>query len=247
MNGTPLDIAEVPVALLAGGLATRLRPITEKIPKALVEVSGRPFIHHQLELLKGNGIRRVVLCVGYLGEMLRDYLGDGSRFGMELTYAFDGPNLLGTGGAIRRALPLLGETFWVMYGDSYMDIDYRAVLASFAASGADGLMTVLCNDNQWDRSNVVFRDGNLLRYDKREQTADMNYVDYGVALLRRSAAERLSDDEVSDLADLYRDMVAEGRMVGYEVTRRFYEIGSPQGLRETQEYLAKRKAGHASS
>jgi len=247
VNGTPLDIAEVPVALLAGGLATRLRPITEKIPKALVEVSGRPFIHHQLELLKGNGIRRVVLCVGYLGEMLRDYLGDGSRFGMELTYAFDGPNLLGTGGAIRRALPLLGETFWVMYGDSYMDIDYRAVLASFAASGADGLMTVLCNDNQWDRSNVVFRDGNLLRYDKREQTADMNYVDYGVALLRRSAAERLSDDEVSDLADLYRDMVAEGRMVGYEVTRRFYEIGSPQGLRETQEYLATRKGGPTSS
>jgi len=247
VNGTPLDIAEVPVALLAGGLATRLRPITEKIPKALVEVSGRPFIHHQLELLKGNGIRRVVLCVGYLGEMLRDYLGDGSRFGMELTYAFDGPNLLGTGGAIRRALPLLGETFWVMYGDSYMDIDYRAVLASFAASGADGLMTVLCNDNQWDRSNVVFRDGNLLRYDKRQQTPDMNYVDYGVALLRRVAGERLPDNEVSDLADLYRDMVAEGRMVGYEVTQRFYEIGSPLGLRETQEYLATRKGGPTSS
>ena len=247
MNGTPLDIAEVPVALLAGGLATRLRPIAEKIPKALVEVSGRPFIHHQLELLKGNGIRRVVLCVGYLGEMLRDYLGDGSRFGMELTYAFDGPNLLGTGGAIRRALPLLGETFWVMYGDSYMDIDYRAVLAFFAQSGADGLMTVLCNDNQWDRSNVVFRDGNLLRYDKRQQTPDMNYVDYGVALLRRVAGERLPDNEVSDLADLYRDMVAEGRMVGYEVTQRFYEIGSPLGLRETQEYLATRKGGPTSS
>jgi len=114
-------------------------------------------------------------------------------------------------------------------------------------SGADGLMTVLCNDNQWDRSNVVFRDGNLLRYDKRQQTPDMNYVDYGVALLRRVAGERLPDNEVSDLADLYRDMVAEGRMVGYEVTQRFYEIGSPLGLRETQEYLATRKGGPTSS
>jgi NDP-sugar pyrophosphorylase family protein len=191
-------------------------------------------------LLRDNGIRRVVLCIGYLGEMLRDHLGDGGRFSMELKYAFDGAKLLGTGGAVRRALPMLGETFWVMYGDSYMDIDYRAVLASFARSGADGLMTVLRNEDQWDRSNVVFRDGKLLRYDKREQTADMNYVDYGVAILRKDAAERLPEDEVSDLADLYRDMVAEGRMVGYEVTQRFYEIGSPQGLRETQEYLATR-------
>jgi NDP-sugar pyrophosphorylase family protein len=243
VSATRLDIADVPVALLAGGLATRLRPITEKIPKALVEVSGRPFIDHQLELLKGNGIRRVVLCVGYLGEMLRDHLGDGAHFGVELKYSFDGPRLLGTGGAVRAALPLLGETFWVMYGDSYMDIDYRAVLASFAQSGADGLMTVLRNDDQWDRSNVVFRDGKLLRYDKGQQTPDMSYVDYGVALLRRSAAERLPENEASDVADLYRDMVAEGRMVGYEITRRFYEIGSPRGLRETQEYLAKRKSG----
>jgi NDP-sugar pyrophosphorylase family protein len=243
----PLDIATVPVALLAGGLATRLRPITENIPKALVEVSGRPFIDHQLELLRDNGIRHVVLCVGYLGEMLRDHLGDGSRFGMHLDYAFDGPKLLGTGGAIRRALPMLGETFWVMYGDSYMDIDYRAVLAAFEQSGAEGLMTVLRNDNRWDRSNVVFENGTLLRYDKRNQTADMRYVDYGVALLRSSAVERLPIDAVSDLADLYRDMVAGGRMVGYEVTRRFYEIGSPQGLRETQEYLAARGRRHTSS
>lgn len=241
MSDAGLDIATVPVALLAGGLATRLRPITEKIPKALIEVSGRPFIDHQLELLRDNGIRRVVLCVGYLGEMLRDHLGNGSSLGMQLTYAFDGPTLLGTGGAVRRALPMLGETFWVMYGDSYMDIDYRAVLASFAASGADGLMTVLRNDNQWDCSNAVFRNGKLLRYDKHQQSPDMNYVDYGIAIIRRDAAERLPPHEVSDLADLYRDMVAKGRMVGYEVTRRFYEIGSPQGLRETQEYLATRR------
>lgn len=242
----PLDIATVPVALLAGGLATRLRPMTEKIPKALVEVSGRPFIDHQLDLLRDHGIRRVVLCVGYLGEMLREHVGDGSRFGMQVEYSFDGPNLLGTGGAVRRALPLLGETFWVMYGDSYMDIDYRAVLSSFAASGAEGLMTVLRNDDRWDRSNVVFENGKLLRYDKREQTPEMRHVDYGVALLRRNAAEHLPGDAASDLADLYRDMVATGRMIGYEVTQRFYEIGSSQGLRETQAYLASR-ANHPHS
>ncbi len=130
-----MDIATVPAALLAGGLATRLRPITATIPKAMVEVAGRPFIDHQLALLRRNGIRRVVLCLGYLGEQIEQYLGDGGALGMELRYAHDGDRLLGTGGALRRALPLLGPVFWVLYGDSYMDIDYRAVLAHFRVSG----------------------------------------------------------------------------------------------------------------
>src|SRR3954466_3570200 len=126
-----MNIADVPVALLAGGLATRLRPITTRIPKALVEVAGRPFIDHQLALLRRNGIRRVVLCLGYLGEQVQAYLGDGRAIGMQLRYSFDGERLLGTGGALRRAVPLLGQVCWVMYGDSYLDIDYQAVLAFF--------------------------------------------------------------------------------------------------------------------
>ena len=238
----PLSMADVSVALLAGGLATRLRPITTTIPKALVEVAGRPFIDHQLALLRRNGARRVVLCLGHLGELVERHLGDGRAHGLQLTYSHDGPSLLGTGGALRRAAPLLGEMFWVMYGDSYMDIGYSDVLAHFVGSSALGLMTVLRNDNHWDRSNVVFRDGRLVRYDKRAASPEMNYIDYGVALLRREVLERIHPDRPSDLADVYSDLVARGEMIGHEVTRRFYEIGTPASLEETRAYIMARSA-----
>ncbi len=237
-----MDIATVPAALLAGGLATRLRPITETIPKAMVEVAGRPFIDHQLALLRRNGIRRVVLCLGHLGEQIERHLGDGRQFGLALHYSYDGDRLLGTGGALRRALPLLGEVFWVLYGDSYMDIDYRAVLAHFAASRAHGLMTVLHNENRWDRSNVVFRDGRLLCYSKRAPTAEMKHIDYGVTLLCNEVLASLPSDEPSDLADVLSDMATRGELIGHEVTQRFYEIGSHRGLEETHRYLRARSA-----
>jgi NDP-sugar pyrophosphorylase family protein len=237
------DIGTIPVALLAGGMATRLRPITETIPKAMVEVAGRPFIDHQLDLLRGNGIRRVVMCLGYRGQQLERHVGDGASLGMEIRYAYDGETLMGTGGAVRRALHLLGDVFWVMYGDSYMDIDYRAVLDHFDRSGADALMAVLRNGNRWDTSNVVFKGGKLLRYDKQNRTPDMDYIDYGVALLRRGAAERIPTDRPFDLAELYTALVAEGRMIGFEVTNRFYEIGTPAAREEAGKYLASRGAG----
>lgn len=239
-----IEIERISAALLAGGLATRLRPITETIPKAMVEVAGRPFIDHQLELLRRNGIRRVVLCLGHLGQLVQEHVGDGSRFGVCVSYSFDGDQLRGTGGALLAAAPLLGDQpddpFWVMYGDSYMDIDYRAVLESFARSGADGLMTVLRNDDRWDKSNAVFRDGKLLRYDKKTRTPDMDYIDYGVALLRKRVLERIPAGRVFDLAGLYSELVAEGRMVGYEVTNRFYEIGTAAALEEARRYLEAR-------
>jgi D-sedoheptulose 7-phosphate isomerase len=227
----------VPVAILAGGLATRLGPVVERVPKALVEVAGRPFIDHQLALLHRKGIRRVVLCLGHQGEKIEAYLGDGVSRGLDLRYSYDGPRLLGTGGALLRAAPLLGPVFWLVYGDSYTDLDFRAALARFAETDALGLMTVLRNQDQWDRSNVVFRDGRLLRYDKGAQTPDMHHIDYGVALLRRAALDRVPRDVPYDLADLYRSLVDEGRLAGFEVTRRFYEIGSPAGLEETRAYL----------
>jgi NDP-sugar pyrophosphorylase family protein len=236
----PLSIADVPVALLAGGLATRLHPITATIPKALVEVAGRPFIDHQLALIRHKGVRRVVLCLGNLGEQVEHHLGSGTAYGLELTYSHDGPQLLGTGGALRRAASLLGDVFWVMYGDSYMDIDYSAVLGHFQRCASLGLMTVLRNDNRWDRSNVVFRDGRLLRYDKRLVSPQMHHIDYGVALLRREALARLAPEQASDLADLYRTLVADGQMIGYEVTQRFYEIGTPAALEETRTYVLAR-------
>lgn len=236
-----LNIATVPVALLAGGLATRLRPITEKIPKALVDIDGRPFIDHQLALLHRNGIRRVVMCLGYRGEMVQEHCGDGARYDMQLAYSFDGEKLMGTGGALKRAAHLLDDVFWVMYGDSYMDIDYRAVLDAFARSGAQGLMTVLRNGNRWDKSNVVFKNGKLVKYDKRNVTPEMDYIDYGVGILRRDVLSELPDDRPVDVAELYTRMVDEGRMIGYEVTNRFYEIGTPTALDEARAYLAKQR------
>jgi len=232
-----LDIGRIPAALLAGGLATRLRPITQAVPKALIELAGKPFIDHQLALLHRNGIRRVVMCLGHLGEQVERHVGDGSRFGMNVRYSYDGDKLLGTGGALRRARDLLADVFWVMYGDSYMDIDHHAALADFARHDVPALMLVLRNDNRWDRSNVVFREGQLLRYDKRRPTPDMEYIDYGVAILRREVLDWIPEDRPYDLADLYSQLVAEKRMAGHEVTNRFYEIGTPASLEEARRYL----------
>ncbi len=234
--------ADIPVAVLAGGLATRLRPITLQMPKVMVPVAGRPFVDHLLSLLAHNGIRRVVLCLGHLGEQVEEHVGDGSRFGVRVQYSHDGDRLLGTGGALRRALPLLGDAFAILYGDSYLDLDYRAVLANFLAGNALGLMTVVRNDDQWDRSNVVFHGGRLLCYDKKRASAEMIHIDYGLSLLRRAALERIPAGESFDLADLFHDLVREGGMIGYEVEDRFYEIGSPRGLAETETYLLARSA-----
>ena len=233
-------IGDVPVAILAGGRATRLRPLTESIPKAMVEVAGRPFIDHQLALLRRRGLRRAVLCLGYRGEQVEAHLGDGAAQGMEVAYSYDGEALLGTGGALRRARPRLGELFFVTYGDAYLDIDYAAMLDALGERPELGLMAVLRNEGRWDRSNVLFEGGRLLRYDKDAPTADMRHIDYGVALLRGPALDRVPADRPSDLATLYRDLVAQGKMAGHEVERRFYEIGSAAGLEEARAHLAAR-------
>lgn len=227
-------LANIPVAVLAGGLATRLRPITEKIPKSLVSVAGEPFLAHQLRLLRAKGVRRVVMCVGYLGEMIEQDFGDGAAFGVELCYVFDGPKLLGTGGALRQALPLLGEEFFVLYGDSYLPIDYAAVFETFRTSGQPGLMTVFRNEGAWDTSNVHFADGRIIRYDKREKTPEMLYIDYGLGVFRASVFAGRPGGEIFDLADVQRELVAKGALAGHEVFQRFYEVGSHAGLAELE-------------
>jgi NDP-sugar pyrophosphorylase family protein len=237
-----MEISRIPVALLAGGLATRLGHLTRERPKALIEVAGRPFIEHQLELFRRNGIRRVVLCLGHLGEQVRAHLGTGRALGMDLDYTLDGPRLLGTGGALRRALPLLGDRCWVIYGDSYLEMNYHAVLAQFRSGHQPALMTVLRNQDQWDQSNVAFRDRKVTFYSKRVRSADTSYVDYGATLVCKEVIQRLPPDEPCDLADLYSDLAQRGEMAGYEVKGRFYEIGSPAGLADTCRYLATRRA-----
>jgi NDP-sugar pyrophosphorylase family protein len=232
-----LWLAHWPVAILAGGLATRLGPVTEKIPKGLIAVADQPFLAHQFRLLQAAGIRKVVLCVGYRGEMIEKEFGDGGSFGVALSYSFDGPELLGTGGALKNALPFLGDKFMVLYGDSYLPIDYAAPARTFAASGKPGLMTVFKNENRWEPSNVWFESGQIKRYDKTRLTPEMKHIDYGLGFLRSEALRPWPNERPFDLADVYRDLIGRQELAGYEVDRRFYEIGSPDGLAELDAML----------
>jgi NDP-sugar pyrophosphorylase family protein len=229
----------LPVAILAGGLATRLRPITDTIPKALVEINGEPFIAHQLRLLESKGIRRVVLCLGYRGEMVQQFLGDGSSFGLAIDYSFDGPTLRGTAGAIHQALPRLGEAFFVLYGDSYLPCDYRAVEGAFHASARPALMTIFRNNGRWDQSNVEFDGRSILAYDKINRTPRMHHIDYGLGTFARRAFAGMAPGSVHDLATLYADLLAKNELAAWESPERFYEIGSAQGIQELSAALKK--------
>jgi len=228
----------LPVAILAGGLATRLGAATRQIPKALIDVAGRPFAVHQLELLRRHGLTDVVFIVGHLGKAIRDTLGDGTQWGVHVRYVFDGPRLLGTGGAVRRALPELGDAFFVLYGDSYLECDYAAVERAFLASGKSGLMTVYRNEDRLDRSNVVYVGGHIVRYDKGNQVPEMRHIDYGLGAFRTSAFAARGADERFDLVAVFQDLLAKDELGGFEVSDRFFEIGSPEGLEETRAHLA---------
>ena len=234
----------LPIAILAGGLATRLRPLTDEVPKALVEVAGRPFAHHQLALLHAQGITDVVWLVGYRGTQIEAALGDGAAWGMRFAYVHDGPVPVGTGAAIRRALPVLGPAFFVMYGDSYLECDFAAVADTFRRSGRSGLMTVFRNAGRFGSSNVEYADGRVVRYDKHLRTPAMQYIDWGLGVFAAEGFARYPADRPFDLAEVYQDLLAAGELAAFEVDRRFYEIGSPEGLRDAAAYLqgATRKA-----
>lgn len=229
----------LPVLILAGGLATRMRPLTEKIPKSLIEVNGRPFVLHQLDYLRSQGVRRVILSVGYLGNQIESLIGDGNKYGLDVQYSYDGPVLLGTGGAVKKALPFLGDRFFVLYGDSYLPVDFRDVVRSFDLSGKPALMTILKNNNQWDASNVIYENDVLVEYNKKERSDRMNYIDYGLAVLTNRVFSSCSSEFGSsfDLADLYHELSIVGQLEGFEVFERFYEVGSISGLREIEEYF----------
>jgi N-acetyl-alpha-D-muramate 1-phosphate uridylyltransferase len=231
------------VAILAGGRATRLGSMTENTPKSLIELSGEPFVAHQLRLLQAKGVRRVVLCVGHLGALIQRAIGNGSRFGLQVDYSFDGSTLLGTAGAIRNALPKLGESFFVMYGDSYLPCDYAAIARDFESRNFEseavlGLMTVFRNDGKWDASNVEFASAQIIAYSKTHRTARMSYIDYGLGVFRAEAFENVPAGKPCDLAEVYAYLLQRKQLAAYEVHERFYEIGSPAGLRETAEFLA---------
>jgi NDP-sugar pyrophosphorylase family protein len=223
-----------PVCVLAGGLGTRLGERGRDTPKALLEVAGEPFVFHQLRLLRAHGAERVVLCVGHLGERVEAVVGDGAALGLDVRYAHDGPAPAGTAGAVRGALPLLDDEFLVLYGDTYLEIDYRAVERARRASGLPALMTVLENRGRWDTSNADYAGGRVRRYDKR-------WIDYGLGAFTPAALDAAAG--AADLADVYAALAERGLLAGFEASERFHEIGTPEALAETDAWLTARRPG----
>jgi NDP-sugar pyrophosphorylase family protein len=232
----------LPVVILAGGLGTRVQHLGENLPKALLDINGEPFLAHQLRLLRANGIRHVVLCIGHLAQQIEDFTGDGAKFGMKIEFSYDGPKLLGTAGAIRKALPKLSDAFFVLYGDSYLTCDFKAVQESFLSSDKKALMTVLKNEGRWDQSNVEFENGTIRVYDKTLNSAPMQHIDYGLGVFKREVFEALSENEKFDLAQVYQALLAQGELAAFEVPERFYEIGSPRGLDELRSFLLHKRS-----
>ncbi|HCE98041.1 MAG: hypothetical protein A2X34_09190 [Elusimicrobia bacterium GWC2_51_8] len=234
-----------PVIILAGGTAERLRPITEKIPKGMIEVAGKPFIDHQLRLLASNGIERVIICAGYLGEQIKDFVGGGERYGLSVEFIFDGDALLGTGGAVKNAAVRAGEVFFVMYGDSYLTEPFAPIERYFMAGNKPALMTVYENRGKFDAGNIVFKDGGIVRYDKKAATPDMLWIDYGLCMLRAQAFEADKFGAKFDLSQLLGDLVSRAQVLGWQVKNRFYEIGSFAGLEETRKHLEENRQANS--
>lgn len=227
----------LPIAILAGGLATRLGKITKNIPKSLININGKPFIDWQLDLLKEYGYKNFVLCLSHKSELIIEHLGDGSRFGININYSLDGNNQLGTGGAIKKALPLLGENFAVIYGDSYLPINYTKLESAFLNSKSLGVMTVFRNANKFDTSNVKFLNNRVVGYNKNGSDTDMEFIDYGITYFNSEAFRTKYLDEPFDLAQLLSELSFAQKLGGFEVFNRFYEIGSIQGIQELSIYL----------
>lgn len=227
----------LPLAILAGGYATRLGLLTTETPKCLIEINGRPFVDWQLELLIERGYSDFIFCVSYKSDVVQEYLGDGSDRGVSIQYSLDGNTQLGTGGAIQKALPKLGNIFGVIYGDSYLPTNYAAIEKYFLSSGSHALMTVYENKNQFDSSNVEFIDGKLINYEKGSNNRQMHHIDYGITFFREAAFRPRGDHPSFDLSELCHQLATQGQLDGIEVFERFYEIGSHQGIGEFSQYL----------
>jgi NDP-sugar pyrophosphorylase family protein len=227
----------LPVAILAGGLATRLRPLTETIPKSMIEICGYPFAHWQTKLLAKAGVLEIVYCVAYKSEMIEEFLGDGSKYGVQIRYSHDGPKQLGTGGAIIKALPDLGNRFMVLYGDSYLPIDFSKVENRYEESHKPALMTVYANNGKFDSSNVDYTGGVIYRYQKGTESSEMTHIDYGLSCFDQEVFLNYNLDSPLDLAQVFTELASQKLLAGYEADERFYEIGSRQGILDFKAYV----------
>ena len=228
----------LPVAILAGGLSTRLRPITNSMPKAMVPINGVPFIDYQLHYLKHQGVEKVVLCLGYLGHMIENHVANGAQYGLRVTYSYDGDNYLGTGGALLKALNLLDENFFILYGDSFLPIQFKTIQDAYLQNPYPALMTIYKNGNQGDKSNVRLKSSNLIEYNKKNPTPDMHYIDYGLSIVSKRIFMDMQPQTFLDLADIFTDLSLHQQLSGMDVHTPFYEIGTPEGLHRTQKFLS---------
>lgn len=241
------SLADVPVLIPAGGLAKRLKEQAKLTPKSLIDIGGEPFISHQLKLLKREGATRVILLIGHLGDKVKEFIESADDFQLDIVCSEDGEKALGTGGCVAKALHEAGDEFAVMYGDTYLDISMAPVYQSFKTSGLPGLMTVLennpHNNNQWEVSNVEFnRDtGKVIAYDKRKPTAAMHHIDFGLSFFQNSAFASFKKKKSFDLGLVFQELSQAGKLAGYEVHRRFYDLNTPERLIETRAYLSQNK------
>lgn len=230
----------IPVVILAGGLATRLYPKTHTIPKSLIQINGRPFIEHQLKLLKEKGVSQVVICIGHLGDQIKQFVKDGSQYELNVQYSYDGDLLLGTGGAIKKAMDILPDVFMILYGDSYLDINYKSVVDKFEFDKLPVMMTVYRNYNVLDVSNILMKEGKIVRYNKDNINSEMEYIDFGLIVVNKYIFDLYPSNEPFELSLVLSRAVDEGKVSAYEVKQRFFEIGSSQGIKETEEYIRNR-------
>lgn len=226
------------VLILAGGLATRLKPHTEKIPKSLVSVCGKPFVYHQLDQMYAQGVKRVIMSVGHYGNMIEKELGYTYQNKIEIDYSYDGEVLLGTGGAVQNSLEKIrGECFILIYGDSFLLEPIDNIISSFDERVCHAIMAVYKNNNNWDKSNCIYKNGRIVLYDKKNPTPDMHYIDYGLSIFNKSVFKNDMRKKPYDLREIMYDLSISNKLVGYEAKSRFYEIGSHSGLCELEAYL----------
>ena len=217
---------------MAGGLATRLRPLTDAVPKAMVDIQGKPFLEYQLDLLRRNGVDDIVLCVGHLADQVREHFGDGRALGVRLQYSDEGLKLMGTSGALKKAQPLLAEMFFVLDGDSYLALDYRGIMTGFEGRDKLALMVVYKNHDRYDKSNTAIDGGMVTAYDRGQKIPGLVHIHAGLSVLRREALALIPGDRPSSQDELWSGLIARGQLMAFTASSRFYEVGSVSGLAE---------------
>ncbi len=224
------------IAILCGGLATRLAPLSTHTPKSMIKIHGKPFLEYQINTLKKNKITNIVLCVGHLADQIIDYFGNGKKFNVHITYSHDGKTPLGPAGALKKAADKLENIFFTLYGDSYVFLNFQKIYNHFSTTKNLAMMTVFQNHDKYDTSNIVVKNNKVIKYNKNK-TPDMTYIDYGVSIFRKQTLHLIPHNTFFTTKDLYTKLVEKNELQAYPVTKRFYHIGTPEALQDFNRFI----------